>query len=73
MKMTSTDYEELKLEIIDTLNENPNMRAEYEKLGLTNKRYRWDLLWLSGVDVTKYYHYLNDDHIDTALRRLLGS
>jgi hypothetical protein len=73
MKMTSTDYEELKLEIIDTLNENPNMRAEYEKLGLTHKRYRWDLLWLSGVDVTKYYHYLNDDHIDTALRRLLGS
>jgi hypothetical protein len=73
MKMTSEDYEELKLELIDTLNENPNMRGEYEKLGLSPMRYRWDLLWLSGVKVTKYYHYLNDDHIDTALRRILGS
>lgn len=71
MKMTSEDYEELKLAIIDTLNENPNMREEYEKMGLTPMRYRWDLLWLSGYKVTQLYHYLNDDHIDTALRRLL--
>jgi hypothetical protein len=73
MKMTSEDYENLKLEIIDTLNENPQMWAEYKKIGLSHKRYRWDLLWLSGFDITSLYHYLNDDHIDTALRRLLGS
>lgn len=73
MKMTTEDYEELKLAIIDTLNQNPNMRAEYVKRGLSSMRYRWDVLWLSGVKITKYYTYLNDDHIDTALRRMLGS
>jgi hypothetical protein len=34
-------------------------------------RDRWELLWRSGFDVeTLYKAGLNDDHIDTALRRM---
>ena len=39
-----------------------------------NLRYRWDLLWAaapSGWVAKELYPYLNDEHIDTALRRLV--
>jgi hypothetical protein len=73
MKMSAIDFGELKKAVLEVLDENPDMEKEYAKLGLSPKRYRWDALWLSGVEVTKYYDYLNDDHIDTALRKILGS
>ena len=45
-----------------------------------NKRYRWDLLWHSGIRLgdgvgikgdLNLYSYLNDNHIDAALRSLV--
>ncbi len=39
-----------------------------------HKRLRWDLLWSSGLTAwvcDTLYPYLNDDHIDTALRRAI--
>lgn len=45
-----------------------------------NKRYRWDLLWAAGIrfgaaskslDMHTLYEYLNDSHIDAALRSLV--
>lgn len=44
-----------------------------------NMRYRWDLLFESGLKIgdgvgmsgLPLYSYLNDDHIDTALRTLV--
>lgn len=39
-----------------------------------HKRLRWDLLWSSGLTTwvcDTLYPYLNDDHIDTALRRAM--
>jgi hypothetical protein len=36
-----------------------------------NKRYRWDLLYASKVNVSAIYEYANDDHIDTVLRNLI--
>ena len=73
MKMTSSDFAELKRVILETVDEHPGMKAEYTKKGLSPMRYRWDIMYLSKVDIPKYYHYLNDDHIDTALRKILGS
>jgi hypothetical protein len=71
--MTSADFEELKAKVLEAERDNPKMRAEYKVLKLSAMRYRWDLLWISGVKTTKYYDYLNDDHIDTALRKIVGS
>jgi O-methyltransferase involved in polyketide biosynthesis len=49
-------------------------RSRYVAAELSDKRYRWDLMrhavgmaWVCGT----LYPYLNDDHIDTALRRLV--
>jgi len=39
-----------------------------------HKRIRFDLLWSSGISswvCSTLYPYLNDDHIDTALRRAM--
>lgn len=37
------------------------------------KRLRWDLLYASRYDGVKdLYTYLNDDHIDTALRKIVA-
>ncbi len=36
-----------------------------------NKRYRWDLLHVAKIDVSELYKYLNDDHIDTALKAIV--
>ena len=73
MKMTKEDFEKVKRAVKEVIDENPNMQAEYERLDLTPMRYRWDVLWLSGFKITSLYHYLNDDHIDTALRRIVGA
>jgi hypothetical protein len=38
-------------------------------------RYRWDLLWEGGLGdflSRDLYPYLNDDHIDTALRSFIA-
>jgi hypothetical protein len=33
-------------------------------------RYRWDLLW-EAFPVKEWWTYLNDAHVDTALRRIV--
>lgn len=60
----------------------PPVLDTYEKAGRTQKRYRWDLLFYSlnksiedgstdGVNLmSEMYRYMNDSHIDTALRRI---
>lgn len=49
-------------------------RARYAAEELSDKRYRWDLLrhtvLLSWV-CSELYPYLNDDHIDSALKSLV--
>jgi hypothetical protein len=45
----------------------------YLARGLTEKRWRWDLLWQAGLSrwiSDNIYPYANDDHIDTALRHI---
>ncbi len=49
-------------------------RSRYKAAGHSDKRYRWDLAYHAGL--TTYicdvlYTYLNDTHIDTALKHLV--
>ncbi len=82
MKITPADLHEIQALIkpLDT----PEIRAKYlagdfPRANLVkdlNKRFRWDLLW--SVDraalslwTARVYDYLNDSHIDTALRSIV--
>ena len=49
-------------------------RKAYADYELSARRYRWDLLYASGVLEAMsqpLYLYLNDSHIDTALRKIV--
>lgn len=52
--------------------DTPARRKMYK--GQTDKRYRWDLTYaakLTQFICTTLYTYMNDDHIDTALRKIV--
>lgn len=81
MKMAKTDFDRLKKAIEDanetqmfTLTE---FKENYKAAGLTEKRYRWDMWYCipqaERVQMMRdFYEYLNDDHIDTALRKIMA-
>jgi hypothetical protein len=81
MKMRQSDLHILQSAI--RVHDTPERRARYlagdfkgaERTKDINKRYRWDLCWLVRLepeDWTRLYAYLNDDHIDTALRSIVA-
>jgi hypothetical protein len=54
--------------------DTPEKRDAYRAQNLTDKRYRWDLVYMAGG--TRFicdalYPYLDDSHIDTALRSIV--
>jgi hypothetical protein len=72
MKMRPEHLEYLRVKIapLDT----GTMREASKCRRHSNTRYAWDLLYkagLSGWICANLYPYLNDDHIDTALRALV--
>lgn len=79
MKITAEDFAILERAIKRTMARTGLTLDNYTSLGLSAKRYRWDLLEKSeikignGVDVhgdINSYSYANKHHIDTALRRI---
>jgi hypothetical protein len=74
MKMTATHFNQLETMIREHLPSDPiSYVEELRTLELSEKRIRWDILW--DVPYSKrenwfdaVYQYLNDDHIDTALK-----
>lgn len=78
MKITSEHYEAVKAAIAPVLTRHPNAEYEYQEARLTPRRLRWDLLRHSrlkigdgvGMDGLPLYQYMNDNHIDTALRSI---
>lgn len=47
-------------------------RATYKNSGLSDMRFRWDMVRQAGLITwlcDNIYSYANDDHIDTALRQ----
>jgi hypothetical protein len=76
MKMKPADYELLEKEITAFLEKHPTLQEEYMQRGLSEKRFRWDILYklsLSPYICTNLYGYLNDEHIDSALRKITGT
>jgi len=73
MKIQAPHYEHLAAAVapLDTA----ERRAAYVAADLSDKRYRWDLTYAAGLTpwiCSTLYPYCNDDHIDTALRRIVS-
>ena len=79
MKMNNSAYRVLTGLIANVLTELDKPIDEfaqaYKTDGLTNKRFRWDILWAippksrrDWFKIHGIYDYLDDSHIDTALR-----
>ena len=77
MKMVDKDYLRLRGMVMPAMAQIPSLE-EYKDAGMTEQRHRWDALWQANRSCTKgligwfqnAYKYLNDDHIDTALRKI---
>jgi hypothetical protein len=72
MKMQTAHFDHIaeKIAALDT----PALRAAYRDAGLSLKRYQWDMTWKAGLSAyicDTLYPYLNDDHIQTALNRII--
>ena len=79
MKITPEHYEHLKNEISQISREQVAAHREYLKTHSRVKdlemRLRWDCLYLRRLSpwlCENVYKYANDDHIDTALRRIMS-
>jgi len=72
MRMTPSDLRHLQTAIGAVLETHRGLDTLYRERGLPHMRYRWDILHASRFDTRQLYSYLNDDHIDTALRSILG-
>ena len=79
MKITPEDYAVLESAIKRTIAQTGLSLDNYTSLGLTAKRYRWDLLEKSQIKIgdginidgdVNIYAYANNNHIDTALRKI---
>lgn len=85
MKMLETDYTLLKqyLDRIASTVSLGDLERKYCEAGLSPMRFRWDVLHKSGLQAGdgrgapsaqgwNVYSYLNDTHIDSALRRYMS-
>ncbi len=80
MKMKPEHYATLEKAIKEVLPSRPTLE-QYKAKGLTEMRYRWDALHYATIDGKRstvficdtLYKYLNDNHIDTALKAIMGT
>ncbi len=79
MKITPEDYAILERAVKRTMTLTGLTLDNYTSLGLTAKRYRWDMLEQTQIKIgdginidgdVNIYAYANDNHIDTALRKI---
>lgn len=74
MKIQADHVEFIKNSINDF--NTPEALKYYRDQGLSDRRYRWDLLYKAGLSkwlCDNIYQYANDDHIDTVLRKLTNT
>ncbi len=76
MKIKSEHFDRMKKEIENVLNSTmSNVGDIYIACNLSEKRMRWDLLlatgWITNGFMKELYEYLTDDHIDTALKKIV--
>jgi len=72
LAIKSKHYETLKRKVYALLNKQASPKKIAQN-ALTQMRLRWDIYWASGGAFTNAseYHYLNDNHIDSALKAIL--
>lgn len=79
MKITPEDYAILELAVKRTIARTGLTLDNYTSLGLTAKRYRWDMLEKTQLKIgdgintkgdVNIYAYANNKHIDAALRKI---
>ena len=78
LKITSVHYVQLKLAIGNVLFLQDTAPAAYAAAGLSPMRLRWDCLRAATIEGKRgitwicdtLYSYLNDEHIDSALRAI---
>jgi hypothetical protein len=80
MKMLPTHFEQLNsmiAEKVESLGDLQPFFQRYEQnAGDWKKRFRWDILYTIPYELRQdwfnaVYQYANDDHIDTALRKIM--
>jgi len=72
MKIKPEHFEHLR-ETVSKYNTDFH-RSRYVAAGLTTRRFQWDLVRHAGLMpwlCDTLYKYLNDDHIQTALNRII--
>jgi len=80
MKMTEEHYNEL-YDMCADQHGNSDLAVIYDGYvweGKSAMRFRWDIFWAIPIErrtpwTEKVYKYLNDDHIDSALKKIVKS
>lgn len=80
MKMTNEHYSYILSELDTLLDIHETtleeVKKDYTAKGLSMERMRWDLTYYAKLTpwiCDNLYNYLNDGHIDTALRRMTNT
>jgi hypothetical protein len=76
MKIKPEHIEALQSLVIPSHSEE--LHAQYRDANLSDKRYRWDLLYRVPYHarvtvIDEIYKYANDTHIDTVLRKITNT
>jgi hypothetical protein len=77
MKMRPEHFRALRTALLDAGGERlETIRAAYQARGLSAQRFRWDAFWAIPARIRdplskELYTYLNDSHIDTALKAIV--
>jgi len=70
MKITKEHYQHMASAMLPVMEKYPKPE------GMSDKLYRWEIARGAGMIrfmCDELYSYLNDDHIDTALRKIVGA
>jgi hypothetical protein len=74
LKITSTDLGTLRVNLAQVLDSHPKALDQYRGLDRSHESFRWDLFNLCDTVFKRdLYEYLHDNHIDSALRSILGT
>jgi hypothetical protein len=75
LHMTGFDFNLLKSRIEKCIETHPDAHQQYKKNDIPYTQFIWDIFWVSTKDhsyIQKHlYKYLNDNHIETALKRIM--
>lgn len=82
MKMKKEDFDVLECAMNKAFVKHEKAYSEYMNAGFSEMRFRWDLFRTTGIKLgdgrgmrgdLNLYAYLNDDHIDTALKAITAT